>query len=39
LSHRVAEAGLEGRVVHRDVPQGGCDDVNERFGRNEKVPE
>jgi hypothetical protein len=30
---------LEGRVVHRDVLQEVYDDINKRFGSNEKVPE
>jgi len=30
---------LEGRVVHRDVLQEVYDDINQRFGSNEKVPE
>lgn len=30
---------LEGRVVHRDVLQEVYDDINERFGSNEQVPE
>jgi ribonuclease Z len=30
---------LEGRVVHREVLQDVYDDINERFGSNEKVPE
>ena len=29
---------LEGRVVHREVLQEVYDDINERFGSNEKVP-
>ena len=29
----------EGRVVHRDVLQEVYDDINKRFGSNEKVPE
>jgi len=30
---------LEGRVVHRELLQEVYDDVNKRFGSNEKVPE
>jgi ribonuclease Z len=30
---------LKGRVVHRDVLQDVYDDINDRFGSNEKVPE
>ena len=29
---------LEGRVVHWDVLQDVYDDINDRFGSNEKVP-
>jgi hypothetical protein len=29
---------LEGRVVHREVLQSVYDDINKRFGSNEKVP-
>ncbi len=30
---------LEGRVIHREVLQEVYDDINKRFGSNEKVPE
>jgi ribonuclease Z len=30
---------LEGRVVHREVLQEVYDDINERYGSNEKVPQ
>ncbi|MHC5113751.1 MAG: guanitoxin biosynthesis MBL fold metallo-hydrolase GntH [Planctomycetota bacterium] len=30
---------LEGRIVHRDVLQEVYDDINERFGSNERVPD
>jgi ribonuclease Z len=35
----LSPAMLEGRVVHREVLQEVYDDINERFGRNEEVPE
>jgi hypothetical protein len=30
---------LEGRVVHRDVLQDVYEEINKRFGSNEKVPD
>ena len=35
----LSPAMLDGRVVHRDVLQAVYDDINRRFGSNEKVPE
>ena len=35
----LSEMLLEGRVVHKDVLQDVYDDINKRFGSNEKVPE
>jgi hypothetical protein len=35
----LSEMMLEGRVVHREVLQEVYDDINQRFGSNEKVPE
>ena len=35
----LSEMLLEGRVVHRDVLQEVYDDINTRFGSNEKVPD
>ncbi len=35
----LSEEMRNGRVVHRDVLQRVYDDINERFGSNEKVPE
>jgi len=35
----LSKAMLEGRVVHGEWLQEVCDDVNKRFGSNEKVPE
>ena len=35
----LSEKLLEGRVIHREVLQEVYDDINQRFGSNEKVPE